>query len=160
MIALNPFGAFFKGAATKAGDAFIDAGTKFFHSDTYDTLSSIKRAIDYGIPESPIKDPRAVAKLFENVENSLGKVEDVVGGLQTVTHLNQVGLADVVEWGMTPSIVKTVGPFVSEQAQNALLLGPDYAKYWEIALKDAATKVGDAASAMQKGAYRFAKVET
>jgi hypothetical protein len=61
---------------------------------------------------------------------------------------------------MTPSIVKTVGPFVSEQAQNALLLGPDYAKYWEIALKDAATKVGDAASAMQKGAFRFAKVET
>jgi len=152
------FGALSKILPKTAKDAFIDAGTKFFHSDTYGTLSGMKRAIDYGIHESPIKDPRAMGKLFENVENSLGKVEDVVGGLQTVTHLNQVGLADAVEWGMAPSIVKTVGPFVSEQAQNALLLGKDgYIDYWNLALKDAATKVGDAISSAKGSGYRFAK---
>ena len=158
MIALN-FGALSKILPKTAKDAFVDAGTKFFHSDTYDTLNSIKRAIDYGIPESPIKDFTAVERLFgqtENLINNADNVASLAGAVSSAIHHGN--MIDVAEGLMVPGLLPTVLSVGSREAQTLLQIGPEaYKQAVKAYVTDTVTGWRDAASAMQKGAFRFAK---
>ena len=118
MIALNPFGAFFKGAAAQAGDAIIGAGTKFCHTPTFKAICDLDSFARFGAKESAIKNPEKVVELF-------ARVEDAVGLGQTATNLPHFGIADAVELGVGFSAVKSGLPLVLEHADLASRLGKE-----------------------------------